>query len=162
MTIIVPNGAAAPAGQLIQRTSSWTFAAGSTGSVAAHIVFTITGRVFVDLVTAHCTTTLTSAGTPAITLGTTNDVDAFMAAPTGGGPGLATGDWWTVAASSAGAVGPLSVVTGDRVTSNRFKLLSENVVLDIPVSTLTGGVLVFDVWYYPITSDGELAVTTPA
>lgn len=147
---------------LTHLTSSWTFVAGTTGAVAAHTVFTITGRVFVDLITAFCDTTLTSGGTPAITLGTAADGDAFIAAPTGGAPGLAGGDWWTSAASSAGSVGPTTVVTGERTTSQRFKLLSESVVLDIPTSTVTGGVLVFDIWYRPITANGKLVVTTPA
>ena len=162
MSVIVPNAAAPPAGQLTQRSSSWTFVAGTTGAVAAHTVFTITGRVFVDLITAFCSTTLTSGGTPAITLGTTGDADGFIVAPTGGAPDLVANDWWTSAASANLTVGPVVVVTGQQVTSQRYKLLSEDVVLNIPTSTVTGGVLVFDIWYTPITSGAGLAVTTPA
>lgn len=162
MSIIVPNGVSAPAGTLIQRTSTWTFVAGTTGAVAAHTIFTITGRVFIDLITVFCSTTLTSAGTPAITLGTTSAVTGFLTAPTGGAPGLVTNDWWLAAVSPQLVGSPVEVVTGGTTVSSRYKVLAENIVLDIPVSTVTGGVLVFDVWYMPITSGADLAVTTPA
>src|SRR3990167_5746185 len=135
---------------------SWTFVAGTTGAVAAHTVFTISGRVFVDLITAFCSDTLTSGGTPAITLGTVGDADGFIVAPTGGAPGLVTDDWWTSAASANLTVCPVVVVTGQQVTSQRYKLLSEDIGLDIPVSTVTGGTLIFDCWYIPITDDGAL------
>ena len=141
---------------------TWTFVAGTTGAIATHTVFTITGRVFVDLITAFCSDTLTSAGTPAITLGTVGDVDGFIVAPTGGAPGLVTGDWWTSAASANLTVGPVVVVTGQQVTSQRYKLLSEDIDLVIPTSTVTGGTLIFDAWYLPITDGSGLAAATPA
>lgn len=162
MTIIVPNANTASGEQLTHLTSSWTFVAGTTGAVAAHTLFTITGRVFVDLFTAFCSTTLTSGGTPAITVGSASDLDGFILAPTGGGPGIVANDWWLTAVTPQFVGGPTSVVTGGTLTSARFKVLAEDIVLDIPVSTLTGGVLVFDVWYKPITAGGGLAVTTPA
>ncbi len=162
MAIIVPNGVSAPSGSLVQRTSTWTFVAGTTGAVAAHTVFTITGRVFVDLITAFCTTTLTSGGTPAITLGSASALAGFLLAPTGGAPGIVANDWWLTAVTPQLVGGPTSVVTGGTVTSARYKVLAEDIVLDIPVATVTGGVLVFDVWYTPITSGAGLAVTTPA
>lgn len=163
MAVIVPN--AFPAGISTQEThltSTWTFVAGTTGAIAAHILFTITGRVFVNLFTAFCTTTLTSGGTPAITVGSTSDLDGFILAPTGGAPGIVTNDWWLTAVTPQLVGGPTSVVTGGTLTSARFKVLAENIVLDIPTATVTGGVMVWDVWYTPITSDGALAVTTPA
>ena len=162
MTVIVPNANTAPAGQLTRLSSTWTFVAGTTGAVAAHTVFTITGRVFVDLITAFCTTTLTSGGTPAITLGSASDLDGFLLAPTGGAPGIVENDWWLTAVTPQLVGGPTSVVTGGTVTSARFKVLAEDIVLDIPVSTVTGGVLVFDVWFRPASGSGALSVTPPA
>lgn len=166
MTVINANANPGGASAILEhRRQTWTFVAGTTGAVAAtptHVIFTITGRVFVDLITAFCSDTLTSAGTPAITLGTLLDVDAFMVAPTGGAPGLVTGDFWTSAASSNGSVGATTVVTGEATTSQRFKLLSENIGLAIPVSTVTGGVLIFDVWYVPITDGAGLVAAVPA
>ena len=141
---------------------TWTFVAGTTGAIATHTVFTISGRVFVDLLTAFCSDTLTSGGTPAITLGTVGDADGFIVAPTGGAPGLVTNDWWTSAASANLTVGPVVVVTGQQVTSQRYKLLSENIDLVIPTSTVTGGTLIFDVWYLPITDGSSLVPPTPA
>lgn len=162
MPVIVPAGNTPPAGQLTQVTQTWTFVAGTTGAVAAHTVYTITGRVFVDLLTCFCTSTLTSGGTPAITLGTTSAVTGFLTAPTGGAPGIVTNDWWLTAVTPQLVGGPVDVVTGGTVVSSRHKVLAENIVLDIPVSTVTGGTLIFDIWYTPITSDGALVATTPA
>lgn len=163
MTIHVPAANTADAGALTHISSSWTFAAGSTGATGTHTVFTITGRVMVDTFTAFTSTTLTQGGaTPTMTLGTATDVDGFIVSPTGGPTDLVANDWWTSAASVNNSVGPVVVVTGQAVTSQRFKLLNENIVLIIATQTITGGVLVFDVWYYPITSDGALVATTPA
>lgn len=150
-----PAGLGVNAG-LIHVRNVYVFNAGTTGSVAAHNVFVITGRVFVDLITAFCTLTLTSGGTPAITLGTTSAVTGFLTAPTGGAPGIVTNDWWLTAVSPQLVGGPVSVVTGGTIVSSRYKVLAENIVLDIPVSTVTGGVLIFDCWYLPITDDGKL------
>jgi len=90
------------------------------------------------------------------------DADGFIVAPTGGAPGLVTNDWWTSAASANLTVGPVVVVTGQQVTSQRYKLLSENIDLVIPTSTVTGGTLIFDVWYLPITDGSSLVPPTPA
>ena len=166
MTVINPFANLGGASAALQRArQTWTFVAGTTGAVAAtptHVLFTITGRVFVDLITAFCSDTLTSAGTPAITVGTLLAVNGFIVAPTGGAPGLVTGDWWTSAASTNGSVGPTTVVTGEATTSQRFKLLSESIGLAIPTSTVTGGTLIFDVFYVPITDGSGLVAATPA
>ena len=140
---------------LVHKRCVYVFNAAS-GTVAAHNVFTITGRVFVDLITAFCTSTLTSGGTPAITLGTTSAVTGFLTAPTGGAPGIVADDWWLTAVTPQKVGGPVSVVTGGTVVSSRFKVLAENIVIDVPVSAVTGGVLVFDVFYLPLTDDGAL------
>lgn len=140
---------------LVHKRCTYVFNAAS-GTVAAHNVFTITGRVFVDLITAFCTSTLTSGGTPAITLGTTSAVTGFLTAPTGGAPGIVTNDYWSTAVTPQLVGGPVSVVTGGTVVSSRFKTLAENIVLDIPTSTVTGGVLEFNVWYLPETDNGAL------
>jgi hypothetical protein len=147
---------------LLHERNTWVFNAATTGAVAAtptHVVFTLTGRVFIDLITAFTFQTLTSGGTPAITLGTLLSPTAFMVAPTGGAPGLVTGDWWTSAASANGTVAPVTTFAGQTNTTQRWVLLSESIGLAVPVSTVTGGVLIFDVWYFPISDDGLLVPT---
>ena len=144
-------------GRLVHKRCLYTFNA-ATGTVAAHTVFAINpgGRVFVDLITAFCTSTLTSGGTPAITLGTPSAVTGFLTAPTGGAPGIVTNDWWLTAVTPQLVGGPVSVVTGGTVVSSRFKVLAENIILDIPTAAVTGGSLVFDVFYLPITDNATL------
>lgn len=157
---LIALNTASEGGRLIHKRCTYVFN-GASGTVAAHNVFVINsgGRVFVDLITAFCKSTLTSAGTPAITLGTTSAVTGFLTAPTGGAPGIVTNDWWLTAVSPQLVGGPVSVVTGGTVVSSRYKVLAENIVLDIPTDAVTGGVLIFDVWYLPVTDDGVL---TPA
>ena len=161
MAIINPN-ANVPTTNIVTLTQVWTFAAGTTGAVAAHTLFTITGRIFLDTIAAFCTTTLTSGGTPAITVGTASSVATLIPAPTGGAPGIVTNDWWATAVSPQLVANPLTVVTGGTVVSSRNMVIGENIVLDIPTSTVTGGVLEFYVAYRPLSSNGALAVTTPA
>ena len=161
MTVINNNANTGSTG-IVTLSSTWTFAAGTTGAVAAHVLFTCTGRILLDVITAFCTTTLTSGGTPAITVGTASSVATLIAAPTGGAPGIVTNDFWTGAVTPQLVSNALQVVTGGTVVSARQQVIAENIVLDIPVSTVTGGVLDFYVAYRPLSSNGALSVTTPA
>lgn len=161
MAVINANQVTGSTG-LVTLTSTWTFAAGTTGAVAAHTLFTVTGRILVDLISAFCTSTLTSAGTPAITVGTASAVATLIPAPTGGAPGVVTNDWWATAVSPQLVANPLTVVTGGTVVSSRHMVVAENIVMDIPVSTVTGGVLEFHLRYYPLSTSATVVATTPA
>jgi hypothetical protein len=141
---------------------TWTFVAGTTGAVATHTLYTVTGRILVDLIAAFCTTTLTSGGTPAITVGTVSAIATLIPAPTGGAPGILTNDWWATAVSPQLVANPLTVVTGGTVVSSRQMLVAENIVLDVPTATVTGGVLEFYLVWKPLSANGNVVVTTPA
>lgn len=142
--------------------TAWTFVAGTTGAVAAHTLYTVTGQIWLDQISAFCGTTLTSGGTPAITVGTASAVATLIPAPTGGAPGIVTNDWWPTAVSPQLVANPLTVVTGGTVVSSRFMLVAENIVLNIPVSTVTGGVLTFFLSWYPLSAGATCVATTPA
>lgn len=148
--------------QIQTLTQVWTFVAGTTGAIATHVLFTVTGRILVDLVAAFCTTTLTSGGTPAITVGTASAIATLIPAPTGGAPGIVTNDWWATAVSPQLVANPLTVVTGGTVVSSRQMIVSENIVLDIPAATVTGGVMEFYLTYRPLSATATVVVTTPA
>ena len=151
-----------PGTQLQTLIQTWTFVAGTTGAVATHTLYTVTGRILLDLLAAFCTTTLTSGGTPAITCGTASAVATLIPAPTGGAPGIVTNDWWPTAVSPQLVANPLTVVTGGTVVSSRQMIIAENIVLDVPASTVTGGVLEFYMTYRPLSANASVVVTTPA
>lgn len=131
-----------------------TFAnAAGQGAQGTVTVFTITGRVWVHLISAHCTTDLT--GTNAVVeLGTAADADAFIAQTTA--TGIDAGEWWTGATAVAGVDGPLKP-TDSSVPSQMDMLLAQNVIVTVTTADLTAGVIVFDVIYTPLTDGARLA-----
>jgi len=137
-----------------QKTVTFDGTAGN-GAIGTVTVFTITGRVYVrDLVIA-CTSTLVGA-TATIQCGIAGLTgDQFNASVTA--TNLATGDFWggandnpngmnygTVAASSAAASAP------------RNKAAGANIQFTVGTAAITGGTLVVDCWYEPLTSGGLL------
>ena len=136
------------------KTIALTGAAGNGLVNETVTVFTITGRVLVHWLAAFCTADVVGA-TGTLTLGTTGDVDGFIALTTG--TDIDVDDWWTAAAPAAGSKSPLEVATGGLVTSQGPKLLSENIILGVLTATLTAGTFVFDVMYTPLTDGARLS-----
>lgn len=132
---------------------AFTGAAGN-GAVGTVLVFTVTGRVLVHAIAAFCTEDVAGA-TGTLTLGTTGDVDAFIALTTG--TDIDVNEWWTAASPAAGSKSPLEVVTGGLVTSQGAKLLSENIILGVLTADITDGTIVFDVLYTPLTNGARLS-----
>ena len=128
--------------------STITFAdVAGEGRVGTNVtVFTITGRVKVKGITAYCTTNCTKNGSATMSLGTASVVAAFLAAtdPTV----IDVDEWWHNTTPTAGAGDIL--VDGDGVP------ISEDIDVVPAEDDISGGVIVFDVWYEAITSDGRL------
>lgn len=118
-------------------------------------VFTITGRVLVSGLTAFCTSDLVSAGGGTLAVGVTADTDAFIASATA--TDLDANDWWSGATSAAGAITLVDSVTQGATTSSRAKAVSTDIIITIGTADITGGVLVFDVFYSPLTDGGRLS-----
>jgi len=139
----------------VRKTVTFTGAAGLGVSPGTVALFTLTGRVEVRRVSAFCTTLLAVTGTPALTMGTAIDVDAFIALTTA--TDIDANEWWTAATPATGSKSPLEVFTGGLVTSQASKLLNESIILDLTTATsVDSGVIVFDVWYRPVTDNGRL------
>jgi len=117
-------------------------------------IFTLVGRVRTKWITAFCTEDLASADAATATLGTTGDVDGFIALTTA--TDIDANDWWTAAVPAVGSKSPLEVFTGGLVTSQGAKLLSENIILGILTGSITDGTIVFDVMYTPLTDGARL------
>ncbi|MCR4329489.1 MAG: hypothetical protein NUV65_03010 [Candidatus Roizmanbacteria bacterium] len=131
--------------------STWTFAAATTGAVAAHTVFTVTGNVLVS-VFGVCDTTLDSGGAPTIEMGVTGNTAALIAQSVG--KSLADGEVWVDATMTRVGVGaiPSMQVLND----------GNDIILTIASATVTAGVIDFYCLWRPLSSDGNITVTTPA
>ena len=137
-------------------TKTITFAGGTgTGAAGTVAVFTITGRVLVHWTSVFCTTLLTESGaTATISYGTAGDVDAFIAATDA--VTIDADEWWTAAAPAAGSKSPLEILTGGLVVSQGAKLLSESTIFTVATADVTGGVVVVDHFYTPLTDGARL------
>ena len=130
--------------------------AGESDSPSTVTVFTCTGRVLVHAITAFCTSDLVSAGGGTLVFGTSGDTDAFIASTTA--TTIDENDWWQAAAPPAGESNTLAdSVTGGITTSQRAKAVSGDMILTVGTADITGGVIVFDVIYTPLTDGARLS-----
>lgn len=128
--------------------SQWTFVAGTTGAVGAHTLFTVTGDVLVR-VFAVCSTDVTGSGTGEV--GVTGNTAAFIAQTTG--TAIDAGETWIDATPEVGTV----AVPATFIITNGLDIL-----LTIATDTFTAGVVTFYCLWRPLSSTGEVSVTTPA
>ena len=131
--------------------STWTFVASTTGAVAAHTLFTVTGNVLVT-VFGICDTTIASGGAPTFEVGVTGNTAALIAQTTA--KNIADGDIWVDSTDTRVGVG---AVPGMQVLND-----GNDIILTINTATLTGGVIDFYCLWRPLDSTGNVTVTTPA
>ena len=137
-----------------QKTITFTGGAGAGAFNDIVAVFAITGRVLINKMTGFVTTTLVSAGGGTISLGTATNVASIFQATNAT---LAVNRWWVDPTGAAGIASPLYVHTGGNVASNYEKLTSEAIQINVLTANVTAGVIVFDCWYTPVTSNGFLS-----
>lgn len=139
-------------------TKTITFTGGAGLGLASDIVlvYTITGRVRLHLISAFCTTLLTESGaTATISLGTTTTVNGLIAVTNS--VDLDANEWWVAASPVVSSSSPVNVHTGGVATITQVdKLVHENININCLVTNTTGGVVIFDAWYESITSTGSL------
>ena len=123
--------------------SAVTFSALTTGAVAAHDLFTVTGTVAVTLF-AVCTTNVAGSGT--IEVGTAASTAGLIAQTTG--TDIDTKEIWHDATPDA-SIELVSIITS--------KIVIDDIIYTIASDTLTGGVVTFYLSWYPI-SDGATVV----
>lgn len=134
-----------------QRPQYWlggtvTFAAGTSGAVAQHTVFTITGMVAFAFF-ARCTDALTSGGAATISHGNVTTVDglgsATVATTIDAGDAItpSTPTWMEATAfvDNAGYINPAWASTGTDITA------------DILTTTITGGTLEYYLIWTPLS-----------
>lgn len=128
-----------------RKTITFTGAAG-LGAVGAVPLFTLTGRVIVDKIVAVCTVDLVSAGGGTLALGVTGATSQFVGATTA--TAIDAGKVWVSTTPTAAAI---AIPAACKDTP-----IAADIIGTIATADVTAGAIVIDVWYSPLTDDGEL------
>lgn len=134
-------------GRYVARTAAITFDAGTTGSIAQHTLFTVTGQVQA-VVVAYCSDDVTGGGGATISVGTANVVDGLQ--PVTGFDALDTGMIW------AGNNTPSEC---EAETGNRGAFVAADITCDILNATFTGGVVQWFCFWTPLSADATVVTT---
>lgn len=119
-----------------------TFAAGTTGTAAAHTIFTVTGVV---AVTCFAVCTVDVAGSGTIEVGTALNTAGLIAQVAG--TALDANEIWHDGTPDAS-------IELDSVLTK--KIVSQDIAYLIASNTLSGGTVTFYISWYPISSDGNV------
>lgn len=125
-----------------------TFAALTTGAVATHEIFTVTGMVRMIII-PECTVNVASGAGATIELGVAGDTDLFVATTTG--TDIDAGKLW-LDASPAELAWNYSAAL-DKIVPNGL-----DVGYEVKVDTLTGGAITFHCWWWDLNSTGNVVV----
>lgn len=150
ITDLDANSRSISSNEAMRLSSEWTFVENLTGDQGAHTLFTVTGDVIVNLI-AVCSTNIAGAGTmEAGVAGNTAEILPQIADATD----LDAGDVWTIDSSpGAGA---------QALRATRAVGGGVDIILTIGTADLTAGVVTFYCLWRPLSSDGNVTVTTPA
>lgn len=124
-----------------------TFVAGTTGTVATHELFTVTGAVRVKIMAE---VTVNVAGTGSIQLGEETTTDSIIAVTTG--TDLDAGELWYDATPTT-AIDATSTVILDKVVN------ALDIGYEVTVGTLTSGAITFHLWWIPLNSTGAVVAS---
>ena len=130
--------------------SEWTFVNPGTGATGSHTLFTVTGDVLVTIF-GSCTTNMDGAGAD-FEVGVTGNT-AGLIAQIADVEDLDAGDIYQDASPEVGTVALPSafIIVGGL-----------DVLLKITNANITAGVVDWYCMWRPLSSDGEVSVTTPA
>jgi hypothetical protein len=138
-----------PSNESFKLESTWTFVTATTGAVGAHTLFTVTGNVLLS-VFGVCDTSLTGAAT--VEVGVAGNT-AVLLAQIANATTLDDGDVYVDADTAVGAAPiPSTFVIND----------GADVIMTIGSTAVTAGVVDFYCLWRPLSSDGNVTVTTPA
>ena len=126
-----------------------TFVTGTTGAVATHEIFTVTGAVRVKIL-AVCSTNLAGA-TATIQLGVAGSTDAIVATTTG--TDIDAGEIWHDASPDASIEATSSAISDFTIVNGL------DVGYEVAVAALSGGVITFHCWYWPLDSTGAVVAS---
>jgi hypothetical protein len=124
-----------------------TFVAGTTGTVATHELFTVTGLVKIKIIAE---VTVNVAGTGSIQLGTEDTTDAIIAVTAG--TDLDAEELWYDATPTT-KIDTTTTVILDKIVN------AADIGYEISVGTLTSGAITFHCWYTPLNATGAVVAS---
>lgn len=140
------------AGVGIQSENNYSFV-GNQGAVGSYTLFTVTGVVAVKIV-GVVTATVTSAGAPAIEVGTTINTAALIPQVVDG-TGLAVNEIWHDATPDSS----VELISG--LSSFPEKLVTQDIKVKVSTAAATGGSVRFIVLWRPLSSGALLVAVNP-
>lgn len=127
-----------------RKTVTFTGAAG-LGAAGTVALFTVTGKVLVNAIVAHCSTLLQTTGAATVALGVTNATSLFIAATTA--TDIDADEFW---------VDTVPDISGVAIPAAMQNVaISQNIFLTVATADINAGVVTFDIWWQPI-SDGAM------
>lgn len=123
------------------------------GAIGTVLVAAITGRVWIEKLTVFCTETLVGA-TATIELGHAAFSGAICGSTTA--TAIAANDWWAGTVQLPGSMNQAMSASNNQIVSGLWKSMSQDIILTIATANITDGTLVIDLWFEPITDDGNL------
>jgi hypothetical protein len=135
--------------QLATKTITYT-AAGTGLAGAATAIFTVTGQVLIQYLVPYCTVNLTeSAGTPTLALGVVGNTAIFLGATTA--TAIDAGFFWLdTSPAEVGAMALPAALTNIVTIANVQCLVGGT-------NNISAGAIRYDVWWRPLSSDGNVA-----
>lgn len=131
--------------RFISNTITFTGATG-LGEIGTVPIFTVTGEVLVAVLSAFCTTLLGGA-TATLALGVTGSTSLFIAATTA--TDIDANEFWNDTAPDANGIAVPAAMKDIQIT--------DNIIGTVATANLTSGVMRFDLYYMPLSSDGNVA-----
>ena len=129
--------------------STWTFVTATTGATGAHTLFTVTGNVLVS-VFGVCDTSLDGAAT--LEVGVASNT-AQLLAQIANATTLDDGDVYVDADTEVGA----GLIPSMQVLND-----GTDIIMTIGATAVTAGAVDFYCLWRPLSSNGNVTVTTPA
>ena len=127
-----------------------TFAAGTTGAIGQHDIFTITGAVKF-LFYARNVTALTSGGAATISIGRAADVAVLMAVTTA--TTFDPGDFVAPGNATVFESGAFMIYEGTPLVATTTVITA-----DILAATITGGSNEYIIWYWPLSAGATVTL----
>lgn len=136
----------APGMKRVSKTITFNAGAG-TGAVGSVPIFTTTGEVMIVAMVPFCTVNLTEAApTATLALGVTGSTQLFVAATTA--TDIDANEFWVDNAPDANGVAIPAALKDIAIT--------DNIIGTVAAQNITAGAIRFDVWFLPLSSDGNL------
>lgn len=118
------------------------------GAVGAVPIFTVTGEILVGVLVPFCTTLLTEAApTATIALGVTGSTSLFIAATNA--VDIDANEFWVDTTPDANGIAA--------PTALKDVVITDNIIGTVAAQAVSSGVIRFDLWYLPLSSNGGVA-----